>query len=225
MKQHDPWKDAFPQDEAVIAARYLVRVWDEIVKKQPKYFKFSVREPKLTERLCGYLQNLQADSSLTGKWTYEDPQVAYNEDGTLLYRIRKDITYFSNYSGKRLFLVFEFKKIARTKSSIDKYFGSDGVARFVEGNYSIGQPVAVMVGIVGSESDVVVKSLTDRFFCQTTQHKLKMLQEDGENYLAIPSRVFPSVAIFDTKHERSSEKAPLSGAISLAHVIIGFGNN
>lgn len=55
MTRRDSWMEAFPAKEATIAVEYLVKVWKRISARRPDQIKFSIKEPRLTECLYGYL--------------------------------------------------------------------------------------------------------------------------------------------------------------------------
>jgi hypothetical protein len=95
--------------------------------------------------------------------------------------------------------------------------------RFVTGNYSLREPVAVMAGIlIGGESQCVpplMKALQQPDVCGA----LSMRCTAHGDWLCIPSVIFPAVAVFDTEHTRSPEKAPAHGTIGISHMFLAFG--
>jgi len=221
VRQRDVWREAIPLDEAAIAAQHLVKVWKAISASQSKHVKYSVSEPKLTERLHSYLLKFNGESGLTGFWQNESQHAIYDAEGNLLDRTRKDITYSSN-AGKRLHFIFEFKKLTRT--SVKTYQGPKGMRRFVDGNYGNNEPLAAMVGMLQHADRDPVESLYRSLSNPRVRGELCMVHDADENYLRKPSTVFPMLpeAEFDTEHRRPPENAPPGGTTTLVHLFIEF---
>ena len=191
MRQRDVWRDVIPLDEATLAAEQLVKVWNIIAQSQPQHVKYSVSEPKLTERLHYYLCRLRAESGLSGFWSNENQDALYDEAGNLLDRTRKDITYMSNVSDKRLSLIFEFKKL--TRASVRTYQGRKGMRRFVDGNYGRNEPLAVMVGMLKRDDTTSVQSLYRSLSNPRVSGELCMVHDSKTRYIRQPSDVFPAL--------------------------------
>lgn len=219
MKQRDVWHEALPLlNEAKLAAEQLVKVWSILAKSQPQHLRCSVSEPKLTERLHHHLCSLRASFGLLGYWTNEAQHALYDAEGNLIGRTRTDITYFSNASAKRLHLIFEFKKLART--SIKTYQGVNGMRRFVDGNYGNDEPLAAMVGVLKPDDRELIQSLCVSLTDPLVLSPLNMVHDVQQRYVRQPSAVFPDLqeAEFDTEHRR-----PTGGnTITLVHIFIKF---
>lgn len=218
MNGYCSWRDLIPVEETEKVANSLVKTWHHISMALPDEVKYSKNEPKLTERLCYYLELFKINYGLTGFWINESQKAIYDDKGKLIDRIKKDITYLSNSSQKTLCLVFEFKKIS--KSSISAYRGKDGMSRFVDGNYALNKPLAVMVGILNGKDhsaiSYLIKSLLNKKIC----NELNMIPDKDGQLVRCPSYIFPEVAHFDTEHFRAKEKLPPNGTISIAHIFL-----
>lgn len=219
MRKRYSWDELVPIEETRLAAQYLVDTWNKIAESQPEKIRYSVHEPKLTERLSYYLDKFRADSGLQGFWINEAQEAIYDDEAEMADRIRKDITYLSNVS-RRLFLIFEFKKLS--KSSRSTYQGVNGMGRFVDGNYGVKQPLAVMVGIVKADSSGQdsIDSLYKSLCVKAIQSNLKMVHDKSGRYVLRPSGAIAGIAEFDTEHRRPPEKAPPNQTTTLAHVFV-----
>jgi len=182
----------------------------------------------LTELLCEHIRMVsKTKAKLTGKWSYEDRIAVLGgsiKDRHVKERYRTDIQYFSNMAQPSLELVFEFKKVDHTRRRQEAYLGKEGMARFVSGEYSSMQPVAVMVGVLLTSKEDCVLSLQKALQKKPVREALRMRCDAQGSWLKIPSELFPDSAIFDTEHERDEEKAPEHGTIILAHVFLEFPN-
>jgi len=207
-------------DEITLAAKHLVTVWSSVSMADPKHFKYTSREPDLTERLHSFLVRFSSESGLTGMWINESQDTFYSNKGEVRGRNRKDITYFSNLSGIRLTLVFEFKKL--TKSNLATYRGVNGMQRFVDGNYAIGESLAVMVALIKEDRVNTIEALNRSLSQKGVQNELRMVHDGNKKYIRRPSKVFNGIAEFDTEHRRPSEKSPPNGTTTLAHIFLGF---
>jgi len=221
VSNNSSWDKLIPADEARVAIEFLDRTWKRLIELQPDKVRYSEHEPKLTERLCSYLSAFRAESGLLGFWGNENQSTFYDENGELENRIKKDIIYQSNVAGNRIELVFEFKKLSR--SSVSAYLGKDGMRRFVDGNYSIGQPLALMVGITKDSSKQSVNAICKSLEKPSVRSELEMVPNDVGNYIRRPSVAVEKVAVFDTEHRRSPDKAPYNGKIILAHMFLECG--
>ena len=212
------WDDLIPADETRSAVEFLVGIWNRASISNPDKFKYSQGEPKLTERLTIYLSRHQADSGLTGWWVNEPQEPMEDEAGDII-RIRKDICYLSNRSeGKRLNLVFEFKKLSQ--GSYSNYQGESGIKRFVTGDYSKGEPLAFMVAIVRPGNTEAVEGLYRSLMKPAKRRMLQMVQDSKGKYVLRPSEFLPHIIDFETKHNRPPSKAPRNGTITLGHIFL-----
>lgn len=220
------WKLAFPADEASRAVSFLVDIWKELTTHKPKKFDPKKRENLHTEFLHYYLHaHAKTRGRLTGCWINEEPHVVLDDpdadDPEIIKRIRKDITYFSNASSQGLTLVFEFKKISPSQKSWKTYIGDEGMGRFVTGDYSINQPVAIMVGMVIGSRFATIAGLQKLLNTTAKVGFLSMVAQPNGVTVSLPSALFPANADFDTEHTRTPDKAPPGGtSIQLSHLFL-----
>lgn len=217
MSQRYSWEELLPVDEARAATAFMIDVWRAASNAYPEDFKYSKREPDLTAMLTLYLHLLEGDSRVLGFWNTEAQMPKKRGPGKLSIT-RKDLSYQSNYSGMKLDLTFEFKKV--TESSLGTYRGDSGMKRFVDGEYAIGSPLAFMVGITKLGDTKPISKLRLSLMKETTQSSLKMAQDSSGRYLIEPSEAVPFSCNFDTQHSRPSKKAPANGTITLGHIFV-----
>lgn len=220
----DQWRTVFPLNEAQRAAKFLRDTWEELVTTKPQGFRATLRENKLTEKLYIYLARTSTGKGrLTGFWINEKPDGELDDphstDPQIVKRIRKDITYASNLDNQRLELIFEFKKLS-SKNSWVQYKGQDGMRRFVDGTYAKGLPLALMVGLVIGDYDSCLKGLKLSLQSKGSRDDLRMVDRDTGKYIFEPSTAFPSVAHFDTEHNRPADRAPRHGTMLLSHIFV-----
>lgn len=214
------WGNAFPSDESAIATKLLVQAWEQLSGSAGTDFKASMSEPKLTDLLCEHLKNIsEATGHLTGRWGQENP--FGNIDavaGKRLTSYRTDIEYFSNRSTPSLRLVYEFKKIdGNNARTLTKYWGPEGMGRFIEGDYAIKQPVVLMAGIVTSSKTACVGTLKTTLASQRCE---KLSWRNAVRTIE-PSQSFQE-AHFDTEHLRPPDKQPPTGYVRICHVFLDF---
>ena len=217
------WQKAFQAGHAPLAVDALHRAWHHLVAVAPKDFNAACKEPALTERLCLYLMHTRASDRLTGLWSYENSQgELVFQDGkvTVAKRKRTDIRYYTNHEQPELDLIFEFKKLSHQKAQRDKYLGNEGLGRFITGEYSIGQPAALMVGILTTHEDDCVPPLM-RWINSPDARTLLYMESSEGRAIRKPSNLFP-VAHFDTEHVRPVKKGPAHGTIVVSHLFLGF---
>ena len=213
------WDQLIPVDETNQAVRYLLDTWKLIGRTNKEEILYSKGEPKLTEFLSAQLNLLQTNSGLTGFWNNETQGLILNTvTQNKRKRVKKDITYQSNV-GRRLDLVFEFKKVSR--SSLSTYRGNNGMRRFVDGHYAERCPLAIMVGIINGSCTDVIDSLYRSLSIPTAARgDLHMDHDSQGRYVRKPSNVLPEFAKFDTEHNRPPEQSPQNGTTTLAHTFV-----
>lgn len=220
------WQAAFRAGDAPAVVKALCAAWRELLSISPETFRPAETEPHLTELLCEFLRATKANTKLTGQWSYEGRQAnlkRMTDKGLgVVKRKRTDIQYFSNREDPPLDLVFEFKKLSHLKSQRDQYV-EDGLLRFVTGEYSVGQPVALMVGILITHRDDAVPPLL-RWLDSPDAKELLYLETIDGRQLRAPSRLFPAEGEFDTEHLRPVEKGPAHGTIIVSHLFVEFPN-
>lgn len=210
------WDDLIPVEEAKAAASFLVTTWKQCIKTFDSDFKFTKREPQLTELLMVNINKLKAVSGLSGFWENES-QVPRLE-GRVVKRTKTDIKYQSN-KGIPIELVFEFKKVK--SNSLATYKNESGMRRFVDGYYSVKQPLAAMVAIIeaGTEKDIsdnLIRALSHK----DSYNNLRMVQNSKGEYIRRPSELLESIAAFDTEHSRPKDQAPVCGTTTLSHILL-----
>lgn len=227
MPARDAWQRAFPFDEARRAAAFLVETWRRVSPVQPQHFNPRAREEKLTERLCTFVENRSvAEGHLTGQWSHESRRaIIGNDNGEIVKRIRKDITYFSNAAKVRLTLIFEFKKLRDSNVSLRAYEGEDGMRRFVDGYYAEAEPLAAMVGMVIGDKGACIAAVRRSILQVSVRDSLRMVSTGKGDYLRDPSGMFPGLADFDTEHSRPPEQAPAHGTTMLSHIFVDLADD
>lgn len=225
MSDRTSWQRAFRSGDAPTVVRALRAAWDYLVATSPDTCRPEEPEPRLTILLGAHLHATKADHKLTGQWSYERQQGnVRRKTARGLYvvdRKRTDIQYFSNREDPVLDLVFEFKKLGHQKSHREHYVGEDGMLRFVTGEYSLRQPLAVMVGILVTHADDSLPPLTQWLNGLDAKTLLYMETIDGQQ-MRRPSSFFPAESLFDTEHLRPREKAPAHGTIVISHIFLGY---
>lgn len=92
--------------------------------------------------------------------------------------------------------------------------------RFITGEYSVGEPVAVMVGILTVHRDDCVPPL--EVWLNSSDAKTELsIQPFGGSQTRSPSEFFGS-AEFDTEHLRPAGKGPGHGTIVISHLFLDF---
>jgi hypothetical protein len=216
------WADAFPEEESAQAARLLIHCWKQLVNFPATAFTAKLSEPKLTFILCEHLKSVSdADGRLTGRWGQENPLAKIDAAaGKIVKSYRTDIEYFSNRSQRVLRLIFEFKKIDNKQKSISQYCGTDGMRRFIDGEYACGEPVAFMAGIIIANRPQCLEKLRETLQAKATA---QVFQWRGGTALTVqPSPVFPGMSEFDTEHLRPAEKLPPEGFVRICHIFLEF---
>jgi hypothetical protein len=217
------WQAAFLAGHAPSAVEALQRGWQDLLARGTSLSP-TMKEPALTELLCLYLQSQSERDKLTGLWGYENLQgdVTFGPKGEakVTKRKRTDIRYFSNLESPALNLIFEFKKLSHGKSTRDKYAGEEGMLRFVTGEYSKRQPLALMVGILTMHPDDCIPPLT-RFLNSADAKSLLLMETVAGKQTRAPSSFFAH-AHFDTEHVRPADRAPAHGTIVISHLFVDF---
>lgn len=224
IQKSDIWKQAFPFDEARRAATFLYQTWNEMAKAKPQYFNPSIREDKLTERLHYYIDCYSSSRArLTGFWINENSHVKIDANDKITERTRKDITYLSNSGEIRLVLIFEFKKLAETKSSRRAYAKHDGMQRFIDCRYAEKEPLAAMAAMVIGNQEENIKKLKDYLYQEQVTKELRFIKNSKDELISAPSAMFPGIATFDTEHYRLANSN--NGRIIISHFFLPFSSS
>jgi hypothetical protein len=218
------WQNAFRQGDAPAVVRALHQAWTLLATvDSPDTFRVESREPELTELLCVHLRETKHKTKLSGFWHYESQQGETRRVSAQGKRVHKrkrtDILFTSDRCDPPLELVFEFKKLGRSKPRRDAYCGEEGMLRFVTGEYSKFQPLAVMVGILIEHRDDCLPPLI-RFLDSAEAKTLLHLESVRGKNRHIPSRFFPDESPFDTEHLRPTDRAPAHGTIVISHLFL-----
>lgn len=224
MNARTDWLNVFPKEEAVTAVRLLCEIWHELAATRAEGFRASVSEPDLTFVLAEHLKDVaKPRAKLRGRWGQESQGGQIDRKTFRISgRYRTDIEYFTDRYDPALRLVFEFKKLSDTETTRSKYYGDSGMLRFVTGNYSIGDPVALMVGILMDEEAPTIAGLRRSLQLPAVRRPLAMVTTEKSSYFHDPSSLFPLNARFDTDHVRDQDKAPTHQTIRIAHLFLGF---
>jgi hypothetical protein len=224
VKDRSAWLQAFPKPEAAAAVRFLCETWITLADARKEGFVASVDEPDLTFVLAEYLKVwARPKAKLTGRWGQEsqggdiDPRTF-----RIVKRFRTDIDYSTDRYDPALQLVFEFKKLSDSETVRRSYYGERGMLRFVAGTYSVGHPVALMVGILMDEEAPTIAALRRSLQMPHVRAPLALCDAALGKPFHDPSTLFPDHARFDTDHVREPEKAPSHQTIRIAHVFLGF---
>ncbi len=223
MTDRVTWRTAFTAGAAPLAVAALHRAWEALAAVDPADFGPGCAEPDLTEKLCLYLRGTQADDRLPGLWSYENLQAELVKTGDkvrVFKRKRTDIQYFTEIEKPPLHLIFEFKKLSHHKAQRDKYAGDEGILRFVTGEYSLRQPLALMVGILTVHHDDCVPTLEG--WLNGPEAKTVLYMETAGGVQARRPSQFFEVAAFDTEHLRPTGKGPAHGTIVVSHLFLDF---
>lgn len=223
MSKRDAWLATFPTPEAKQAVSLLHEAWHELAATHKDHFNPGTKEPDLTLVLKMYLRDVASPRMrLLGNWGAEDvgAKIDYST-GKITERYRTDIRYVWNSARVKLDLIFEFKKLDHTESSRQTYVGERGMLRFVTGNYSTKQPVALMAGILLSTEPDCVPPLKLSLQSPGVAADLSMRKTVKGEWLHVP--LFSGSVSFDTEHVRPPEKAPTHGTIRIGHMFLPFG--
>lgn len=220
---HD-WQRAFGKSDAKKVVQVVCDAWQDLTTISGQTFHGKEKEHRLTELLGEYIRAAKSTVGLTGYWSYEDRTGAIAPAPTggfqVVKRRRTDIQYFSNKSMPALRLVFEFKKIDHTKARRDAYTGAQGMERFVAGDYSVGQPVAVMAGMLLQPLPQCVPPLRTYLSSAKAQAALSMVVNPAGQLVRSPASF--NAAEFETVHKRPAGKGPAHGSILICHLFFSF---
>jgi hypothetical protein len=220
----DQWMKAFPANEARRAAQFVYDKWNDLSAQAPKTFHSGNRENHITERFGMHIPKISlSQARLMGWWSYEEPSgesEVVNGELKPKGRIRKDLVYKSNSGKVRIELIFEFKKLEATKSSCKVYRGTEGMRRFVDGEYAKGLPIAFMVGMLIGDASNCVQTLRRSLLSTAAKSDLRMVSNAPGELIHCPSAMFPDLAQFDTEHNRLAGSAPAHGTMLLSHMFV-----
>ena len=223
MSAGTAWMQAFPVEQANRAVEALMRSWREMASQERLHFSPKTKEPNLTRVVRAHIRKKVApEMKLLGHWGTEGVENDVDlETGQILDEGRTDIEYTWNNESFQLTLVFEFKKLTSLGESRKRYL-EDGLMRFVTGVYSVGEPLAVMVGILMAPPADAIDGLRRSMEHAPTAAAIRACENGDGRFVHAPSVLFPEHASFDTEHLRDSDKAPAHGTIRIAHAFVDF---
>lgn len=209
-----PWGWFVRRPPTAQILQYVLSKWQEYEARYSGIGEsFATRsEPVLTEGLGGYLDDeLRAGHQpFHGEFFAELRSVDLLPDGKRRIIGRSDIEW--RLSGTPNFVI-EFKVIGGGRSA--KKYVSDGMIRFVNGRYAPTAAEGAMWAFFrpgSSESPSDLETIIDSHFVA-----LRCQLENGMHRIA-PSILAPSVAVFDSVHDRDHPAV----RIRLAHVFVNI---
>ena len=217
------WRSAFPIQQAKRAADALCQGWAELAKQHRPEFNPDMKEPALTKRLGVYVRySVARKNGLLGHWMVEDVTGEIDAATAEFDERRTDIAYCWNDDTQNMKIVFEFKRLGRGEAGRNKYFGEDGLGRFVSGAYSREDSVAAMAVILLDPEDVVVPPIRDALKSDVLAKTLRLHKtKEGKSYTR-PSALFKQ-ADFDTEHQRDATHDFAQDTIQISHFFFSFG--
>jgi hypothetical protein len=221
----DTWRQIFPETEVADALRFMQETWDFVVQNFPEAVNAEeCKEPEITQNLGQHLWTKGEVSALAGVFDYEVPAAGIDPvSGKRVHRIRKDITYTNGAqrtpSGRRLRLIFEFKKLENNSKSRNQYVGTAGMMRFISGQYSIhAEHIAFMVGLVRLPPTVALAGLKTHLNATRVHRALHVLPAADGSYLRQPQTWCAGAVEFETWHSRTAYGG--LGDLTLCHMFL-----
>jgi hypothetical protein len=174
----------------------------------------NANEPAISGALCEAIEQV-LDDPRSDDWVddfevHDDPPVHHlNRKGKR--RRRVDIKLASRIMRPRLRFCFEAKRLGK-RNGAGKYFGTDGLGRFVDGSYAGDQDVGGMLGYVQSD-DCNAWSIKVAKAVDVTVHRVT----NRGNWTA--ARICPHLThTFTTEHDRAQN----CGQITIYHTLLEF---
>jgi len=201
------WKDVWPdKTEVERVLRFMHSHWYELVREDMPGFQASNYESQLTTYFGQSLRDNSLSAKLLGNFTYENPVGKTNRLlGKLEDRGRNDINYFTVQDGKRIELIFEFKRLKlRPRDNRQEYYNENGMLRFINGKYADKHYLAFMVGMIEKRSlqEEILSGLKRAIASDHVASELHIKKGPGGRYLREPSQIQPELLSFDTEHAR-----------------------
>lgn len=215
------WQAVFPQTDVSAAVSFMQSMWQQLLKDYPDSVAPSNKEPEITQTLGEHLYTKGELSALSGIFNYEVPKSALDPaTGKRVRKLRTDIVYLdTNFrlpSGKRLNVIFEFKKLKDDNRSRKSYVGENGMLRFIDGNYAEhADYLAFMVGLINNNSKTTISALENLLKRADIRSVLHILPNPKTGYVRKPSERFIECVHFDTVHSRTNY-----GELALCHFFL-----
>jgi hypothetical protein len=171
-------------------------------------------EPVISGALCEAIEQV-LDDPRSDDWVddfevHDDPPV-HHQSRKGKRRRRVDIKLASRLMRPRLRFCFEAKRLGK-RNGASKYFGTDGLGRFVDGSYAGDQDVGGMLGYVQSDDCGVWSAKVGK----AVDIKLQRMTKGG-SWTA--TKVCPQLAhTFTTEHDRAQN----CGQIMIYHTLLEF---
>jgi hypothetical protein len=222
----ESWRSTFPDTDVAAALDFMHATWAQLVQQYPDAIHpTNCNEPSITQTFGAHLQVKSQVSALSGIFDYEVPKAAGIDltTGKRIKPFRTDILYQDSGvrlpSGRRLGLIFEFKKLKDTGGSRTIYAGPDGMQRFITGCYrGHAEHLAFMVGLIHKNAAKTIDALELKLQELSTRELLKIQPSKNGSYIRKPSPLFNKSVSFDTVHSRSSQ-SPI-GDLTLCHFFL-----
>lgn len=204
------WEAVFPQTDVSAAVSFIQSTWQKLLSDFPDAIAPANKEPEITQTLGEHLIINGQISPLSGIFIYEAPRAATDPvTGKRVRKLRTDITYQDSHirfpSGKRLYVIFEFKKLKDNGDSRSAYVGENGMLRFISGNYAEhADHLAFMVGLINNNCKATISALENLLKRAEIRSVLHILPSSDTNYVRKPSERFVECVDFDTVHSRTN---------------------
>lgn len=221
----DAWKKTFPSTDVAAALEFMHLTWANLVQHFPDAIHpTKCNEPSITQTFGEHLQVEGCVSAISGIFDYEVPKAEIDRStGKRVKKFRTDILYQDSAvrfpSGRRLALIFEFKKLKNTGDSRTTYAGPNGMQRFISGYYkNHAEHVAFMVGLIHQNALATIEAIEIRLKRADTRTLLHIQPATDGSYVRKPSALFGKSVNFDTVHSRTSQGE--MGDLTLCHFFL-----
>lgn len=220
------WRQDFPDTDVALALKFMHDTWKKLVTQFPDaVHPVKCNEPTISQNFGDHLQVDGAASALSGMFDYEVPKASRDpKTGKRVRPVRTDILYQDSAvrfpPGKRLSLIFEFKKLKNSSDSCSKYVGKNGMERFVCGDYrGHADHIAFMVGLVHLDVATTIDKLEANLKKIGLRTRLHIQPDDNGNYVRRPSEWFEDSVRFDTVHSRKLNSLP---DVTICHLFLEY---
>ncbi len=216
-KPPPPILRALPGTDLHRILKYAVETWGWLLMHYPNAHTFSYDEPALSRSFCEALNDdeRKRNNGINGEFVTEAHELLRKPDGTVIQYGRTDIKFIFGGEGAPV-IVIECKKLDGDTPARRAYC-NDGVMRFVSGKYAKNNPHGIMCGFSTSVSAEQVQ-LAAYISDSNRSVSLHCIVGGSGSPLTQPSICAPTIAIFDTTHNRPNLSHGQS--ITLAHLLL-----
>jgi hypothetical protein len=211
------WLRAIPPTALDEVLQYVSSTWESLRADFPDQHDFSQREPVLTLSLCERLERMERKEAagISGSFCAEGYE-PIRVEGRIIHNGRSDIKFILGEHGAPV-IILEFKKLSGTDADRSEYC-SNGVHRFVSGQYTRDRPNGVMLGLARGNPEE--EALSIERLLSTPDRVVAHVCILTPNGLVArrPSAIAPQSAAFDTVHDRAPEIA--NGPVTIAHMML-----